>query len=523
MLIFASISTKKHFIMHKFYLVLLVITYSLNVFSQKVQQNIKPINSLNQHFNFNNKIKNKKLKKLVKPTKLDNYTGYNLFQNRYSSDSCGVDTIQYPLLGKATAIDANTMNVPSEFSGYAQYYDAPQPIKVHGFCFYAWVNSNNPSDTAIVTCTLFQALADSTPGTILATKDVTVDITYSSTDLEVIKYCVSFDSAIVVNSPYLVALETSTSLPLGVISNSSSNADGAGEELGFWKWETDQTWYRTNEFFVWDIDYVFHPIVEYEFIANFNMSSDSVCFNDTVVFNGNTSPILWNRMYNQDTLNTILWNFDNGQTSTLINDSSIYNQSGNYTINLTQTINGWSTNCNYTISKTLVVDTIPNAAFSWSGGSGGNVAFTNLSSGYDSVFWEFGDGIGTSSQINPSYLYSSYQNLVNDTMTVKLIVYNNCGTDSSIQDVYLTPTGIKNYLKESISIYPNPVKESLYIYNKLNKHITVKLTDVSGKLISKFIIGSGKYMYAMNKLQLGMYFLTLSDNNTVTVLKVLKQ
>lgn len=51
-----------------------------------------------------------------------------------NSQMC-VDTLIYPQ-AKATGFIGITMNVPSEFAGYAQYYDAPEPLEILGIEFF---------------------------------------------------------------------------------------------------------------------------------------------------------------------------------------------------------------------------------------------------------------------------------------------------------------------------------------------------------------------------------------------------
>ncbi len=134
------------------------------------------------------------------------------------------------------------------------------------------------------------------------------------------------------------------------------------------------------------------------------------------------------------------WDWDFGDsvgTSTEQNPNYTYNSAGTYTVILTVT-----NSCgNDTETKTdyiTVTCTPPVADFSGSPTSGEvplTVNFTDLSTGATSWDWDFGDGIGTSTEQNPSYTYNSV-----DTYTVSLTVSNACGSDIATKVDYIAVT-----------------------------------------------------------------------------------
>ncbi|MEM1320161.1 MAG: PKD domain-containing protein [Bacteroidota bacterium] len=82
------------------------------------------------------------------------------------------------------------------------------------------------------------------------------------------------------------------------------------------------------------------------------------------------------------------------------------------------------------IEKYITVDTVPNANFDFEIGSDlVTVQFSDSSSFADSLFWDFGDG-AMSRDTNPEHTYAN-----DGVYTVQLIVKNECGADTSEQDV----------------------------------------------------------------------------------------
>jgi PKD repeat protein len=105
---------------------------------------------------------------------------------------------------------------------------------------------------------------------------------------------------------------------------------------------------------------------------------------------------------------TYLWNFGNGITSTLKNPTYTYTISGIYTVSLQ--VSSPTQSCSNTAIQilTITVNTCNlKAAFSHTVGSSGIVAFTNQSTGTNSLttyLWNFGDGF-TSTNVSPSHTY----------------------------------------------------------------------------------------------------------------------
>jgi PKD repeat protein len=110
------------------------------------------------------------------------------------------------------------------------------------------------------------------------------------------------------------------------------------------------------------------------------------------------------------------WNFGNGNSSSLVNPSTVYNAPGTYTITLIAT-SGSGLRDTTTSTITIVPDPVPDFSGVVNGTCAGNnhVQFTNLSTNAISYLWDFGDG-NTSTQVNPSHTYT-----FSGTFNVKLL------------------------------------------------------------------------------------------------------
>ncbi|MEO9211032.1 MAG: PKD domain-containing protein, partial [Ginsengibacter sp.] len=127
---------------------------------------------------------------------------------------------------------------------------------------------------------------------------------------------------------------------------------------------------------------------------------------------------------------TFMWDFGDGNTSSLVNPNHVYNNKGNYTVILTVTN---STGCKDTLTKTnfVQIDEVK-AAFELPPTicKGTSFLINNTSSPVPSkVIWDFGDGT-TSTAISPTKTFSALGNF-----TIKLITYFGDCKDSLSQSV----------------------------------------------------------------------------------------
>lgn len=124
-----------------------------------------------------------------------------------------------------------------------------------------------------------------------------------------------------------------------------------------------------------------------------------------------------------------LWDFGDGNTSTLQNPNHLYASAGTYSVSLT--VNNLA-DCPVTSSQLVTVNSVPVADFS-NGSSciGQNMQFNDLSSGVPVGWeWDFGDGSPINNNQNPSYQYASV-----GQYTVELVVSGGSGCSDTISYV----------------------------------------------------------------------------------------
>ncbi len=164
-------------------------------------------------------------------------------------------------------------------------------------------------------------------------------------------------------------------------------------------------------------------------IANFVASdSGAVCSSHTVNFINTSIP-------NSSGASTYLWDFGDGNTSTLANPSHLYSTVGTYNVTLIITN---ASGCTNTLVKTGYIrsQNAPVANFASSTNTPctapATVNFNNLTTGGTSYSWTFGDG-STAVAINPSHPYAAL-----GTYTVTLVATgaNGC-KDTAVKPAFV--------------------------------------------------------------------------------------
>jgi PKD repeat protein len=138
------------------------------------------------------------------------------------------------------------------------------------------------------------------------------------------------------------------------------------------------------------------------------------------------------------------------------------------------------------------------------------VNFMNTSEEAVEYYWDFGDGYYSNLE-NPWHEYESF-----DNYQVCLITWNDCGLDTSCQSLYLSSVSIPDHQAESITIYPNPARDKVFIKSTITGNCTVSLVDLSGKQVIQQEIYLDKEETAavpLKNLQPGIYCLRLEQGN----------
>lgn len=166
------------------------------------------------------------------------------------------------------------------------------------------------------------------------------------------------------------------------------------------------------------------PDIEFTFTPN------SQCVGLPFVFTNQSSDVA-----------NLSWDFDDGSNSGLSNPTHIFTASGTYQVTLT----GVSTlfACEASITHPVTVASSPVADFAITTGDGcvpATTSFTNSSSNFNFVSWDFGDN-NTSGLSSPSHVYTNP-----GVYTVQLLVENNIGCmDSMEQLVQVFPVPAANF------------------------------------------------------------------------------
>lgn len=176
----------------------------------------------------------------------------------------------------------------------------------------------------------------------------------------------------------------------------------------------------------------------------------------------------------------------------------------------------------FTTSVEVVLDNTPApvADFTDSLVGGNQFVFTDLSANGDSYFWDFGDG-ETSTDQNPTHTYAAI-----DDYTVKLIVSNNCGIDSTTE-VY-SVTGIRDLGLKGIAmdVFPNPTSGVVNINatGLTDGKYSVQLHDLTGKLVYASDRNANELLNTsidLSTLTKGMYFLSITGADRRQVVKLM--
>ncbi len=227
------------------------------------------------------------------------------------------------------------------------------------------------------------------------------------------------------------------------------------------------------------------------------------CSGSDIVFNYPLTTV------NGRNIQSYAWDFGNGQTSALQSDTAVYAAEGNYPVVLTlTTVDG----CVYPIQNEVPIYPTPVAAFSSSWDEPTNVvSFTNestiTSGSINLLAWDFGSS--TSNLQNPNYTFPipGYYN-------VTLTATSDLGCTSSITQL-VTAIDIVELENRSFRIFPIPASDMIQVESSV--HAVVRITDVTGRIISENYILQGNQTTNINVSSLanGYYFLESVGNDVV--------
>ncbi len=194
----------------------------------------------------------------------------------------------------------------------------------------------------------------------------------------------------------------------------------------------------------------------------FNYSN--TCLGDTMFFNNLSLP-------NSDSIVSVIWDFGDGYTSTIKNPYHIFQSSGTFAVKLS-IIN--SKMCQKDTIINAIVYPNPIASFyTDSICSGYKKVFSNNSVGVggalSSYLWMMGDGIGTSSHIDTTYIYPGFGTY---PAYLKVSDIHGCKDDTTI-NIYLGPVPVTNFT------YSNTCFGSNIVFNNTTNDQGIPISSTS--------------------------------------------
>ena len=200
-----------------------------------------------------------------------------------------------------------------------------------------------------------------------------------------------------------------------------------------------------------------------------------------------------------------VWDFGDGNTSTVQNPTHTYDIPGTYTVCLTATNTAGSNS----VCEALTIVLPPVAGFTFEDQDGGTIAFTDASGNAPVEWsWDFGDS-STSNLQNPVHTYTT-----NGTYEVCLTVTNGAGMDVSCQSIMVIVVSTDELPEVNYAnAYPSPAEDWLRIdFNEwAGQNVTITAFGVNGQQLMSRVLNQAPYSFEVNVSEwaAGTYFLRI--------------
>jgi len=235
--------------------------------------------------------------------------------------------------------------------------------------------------------------------------------------------------------------------------------------------------------------------------------------------NGLSTIDFTNASIENSTITSYSWDFGDGTTSSATNITHGFISAGTYTVCLTITDGCGS---DVICQDVIVTCPVPSAGFNTSGNGFETVNFTDASTSADlnaSYTWDFGDGSAVDNSQSPTHIYTQA-----GVYSVCLTVDDQCGSNTTCQDVTIQIVGIDESELNLFSISPNPSNGLFNIeMNSSDKASTVSVQNVLGKEILTSEINDGKFQVNIINEANGVYFITINNQSNSSTLRVIKK
>lgn len=143
--------------------------------------------------------------------------------------------------------------------------------------------------------------------------------------------------------------------------------------------------------------------------------------------------------------------------------------------------------------------------------------FSNTSSAATNYYWDFGNG-NTSVASNPLYVFPD-----TGLFSVRLIAFNECGSDTFTQGIYIQSTGIGKATSPQWTFFPNPANDFITLQAAYSLPDTkVRIYSAEGRLVQWQWLKNTHNTLDVSSLRPGIYVLSIETDTQNIVRKFAK-
>ena len=168
----------------------------------------------------------------------------------------------------------------------------------------------------------------------------------------------------------------------------------------------------------------------------------------------------------------------------------------------------------------------PLAQFSYSPVTGTTVEFTDDGVGATTVYWDF-DGDGNIDETTAGGASVQYDFGAETVFGVTMIAENDCGSDTTSQNVLVQDVGLEELKNEiGFSVYPNPTSDvsTMSITDQQVSVSAIQIFDLNGKGVLEVpASGNSQLSVQTNKLSAGVYVLQVRTSKGIINHRLIKQ
>ncbi len=217
---------------------------------------------------------------------------------------------------------------------------------------------------------------------------------------------------------------------------------------------------------------------------------------------------------------SVLYFFGDGDSSSMASPSHTYADTGTYVVQ--QIAFGFCGNDTSELSVTITCN-LAVASFDATvlpDSNGVTVSFTSTAAGADSVKFDFGNNVTSTSDTTIDFQFTG-------EYTVTMVSFNLCGSDTTTQVLNLQNTSIAGALLESsVKLYPNPSDGEFFLSLSLQRQadLKVELLDARGRVVLSEAVGQrmGAVELKLNadELSEGLYLVKIQADEQSLIRKL---